>query len=71
MNRKVLWVFTIFTVISVILLGRIVYIQVFETSANTMLLGTLALFSVFCGVLVLWIGLSFEDVALGEEEMER
>ena len=65
MNRKVLWVFATFTIITVVLIGMIIYANVFETSANTMLLGVLALLSNTCGVLVLGFGLLFE------EEMKR
>ena len=65
MNRKVLWVFATFTIITVVLIGMIICANVFETSANTRLLGVLALLSNTCGVLVFWFGLLFE------EEIER
>jgi len=57
MNKKVLCVFTAFTIVAVLLIGMVIYALVFEVSANIMLLGVLALLSEFCGVLALWVGL--------------
>ena len=57
MSKEALYIFTALTIIAVMLIGVIIHTKIFNPSTDIILLGIAALFSEFCGVLVLWIDL--------------